>query len=76
MAADLFCAGWIYSGWDANRNLNHYLIISGVAVQMTTELGLLLRMNPAESHFETGQSTQDIEEVRRSLFWAVYSADM
>lgn len=51
-------------------------MIAGVAVQMTTELGLLLRMNPAESHFETGQGTQDIEEVRRSLFWAVYSADM
>lgn len=76
MAVDLFYAGWIYSGRDLNRNLNHSLMIAGVAVQMTTELGLLLRMNPAESHFETGQGTQDIEEVRRSLFWAVYSADM
>jgi len=48
----------------------------GIAVQMTTDLGLHLRLDSNDGHIGGDDDTRSHEDVGRSLFWTVYSSDM
>ncbi|OQV03672.1 Fungal Zn2-Cys6 binuclear cluster domain-containing protein [Cladophialophora immunda] len=60
----------------ANGHDSRGWIYSGVAVQMTTDLGLQLRLDTNDDYLGSEDNTRSLEDVRRSLFWTVYSADM
>ncbi|KIW94685.1 uncharacterized protein Z519_04662 [Cladophialophora bantiana CBS 173.52] len=60
----------------ANGHDSRGWIYSGVAVQMTTDLGLHLRLDTNDDYLSSEENTRGLEDVRRSLFWTVYSADM
>ncbi|OAG42045.1 hypothetical protein AYO21_03780 [Fonsecaea monophora] len=60
----------------ANGRDSRGWIYSGVAVQMTTDLGLHLRLGTNDDYLGNEENTPALEDVRRSLFWTVYSADM
>ncbi|KAK5194966.1 hypothetical protein LTR92_005096 [Exophiala xenobiotica] len=60
----------------ANGHDSRGWIYSGIAVQMTTDLGLHLHLDTKDSQLCPDEDTRGQEHLRRSLFWTVYAADM